>query len=76
MCSSFLVIHVLQSRETSGVSLPQRQAALILGPSSMKGCFGPVALLMKGLGASTVEINSCAYWLFVPSYKRTVSLLG
>jgi hypothetical protein len=31
----------------------------------MKGRCGPAGVLMKGLGASAIEINSCAHWLFV-----------
>lgn len=42
----------------------------------MKGGLGPVGLLMKSLGSSAVEINSCAHWPLVPSCKLTASLLG
>lgn len=42
----------------------------------MKGGLGPVGLLMKSVGSSAVEINSCAHWSSVPSRKLTASLLG
>lgn len=70
------VIYLLLSKETSGVSLPQRQTVLILELSSMKGGLGPGGLLMKSLGSSAVEINSYAHWLLGPSCKLTASLLG
>lgn len=55
---------------------PQRQKVLILELSSMKGGLGPVGLLMKSVGSSAVEINSCAHWSSIPSCKLTASLLG